>query len=411
MERAQPADYLAAIPDHVPPDLLYHFPFRRGVILDDGTTPFDVIDDAVAHAPPIFWAPGVDVRDGWVVTDGRIVAELLGDLTHFSRRAKNVFRFTRNEALRDIVLVPSATNEPEHHTYRKMFNPTFAPRYIAQLEDHARRTAREFVTRFREHGECEFIAQFGRAFPIRIFLEFMDLPLEMTDRFIELGHTLIQGADLDSISAALDEVCDVMLTHIAVRRRRPGEDLISRALASEFRGRRLDEQELLGHCVNLFMGGMDTVTTTLSHLVVWLATHPEAQTWLREHPESSAVAVNELTRLAGVINQYRHCRKPIVVAGQQILPGDSIVFPTAVANRDPALFDEPATARFDRHSKHFTYGTGAPICLGMPLARLELRIALEELLCELPQFAIQPGHTVAYNMGGVAQPVAVPLRW
>jgi cytochrome P450 len=150
------------------------------------------------------------------------------------------------------------------------------------------------------------MADFAMAFPIRMFLEFMGLPLHMTGRFLEWERIMVQGNDRAEIAAVIEQLVDLLVDTIAERRNAPGgEDLISRAIAAEYNGRRLDEAELLGHCCNLFLGGLDTITTHCGHIFDWLAHHPVEQDWLRRNPAAVADAVHELTRLQAMVVQER----------------------------------------------------------------------------------------------------------
>jgi len=398
----------APLPAHVPVGLVGDFPAVRGRILR-GPSPTGLWDDLVADPRPIYWAPGVQGKGAWIVTDGALIVELLPNMAQLSRSAKNIVaRMSRHK----LAIVPSSTDGPLHREYRRILNPIYAPKHIARMEQHARAVAREHIAAFAGQGRCEFMADFAMAFPIRMFLEFMGLPLHMTGRFLEWERIMVQGNDRAEIAAVIEQLVDLLVDTIAERRNAPGgEDLISRAIAAEYNGRRLDEAELLGHCCNLFLGGLDTITTHCGHIFDWLAHHPVEQDWLRRNPAAVADAVHELTRLQAMVVQERYCSEPMEIAGQAILPGDLVMLPTGVANRDPNLFAAPTEARFDRKGAHYAFGTGENLCLGLHLARLELRVAVEEFLAAVPTFTLQPGHVMEHALCSIPQPIALPLVW
>jgi cytochrome P450 len=399
---------LKPLPDHVPPALLYDYPFRRGYITSE-RTPWEVIDEIIADAPPIFYSPVVNtLSDGWVVSDGATCRTLLSDVAHFSRKTK--FE-VREASARRFLLVPATVDPPDHRPLRMMLNPLFTAARMAALDDEIRAAARLYAEALRDRGECEFVSEFAFQFPIRVFLTMMGLPLEMTAQFLEWERNLIRGADIRVVGEVINQVFAYLEGEIEERRRRPREDLISQGMAASYEGRRLDEDELIGFCFNLFTGGLDTVSASMSHHFAHLAQRPDQQAWLREDPSRAPDAVKELLRAFAPITQVRACIKPIEVLGQTILPGDRIALPTAVANRDPELYDQPSEVRLDRNPRHMTFGGGEVICIGMHLARRELTIALQEFLRIIPEFAIAPGESIAYDFGGVPQPVAVPLVW
>jgi len=399
---------LKPLPDHVPPALLYDYPFRRGYITSE-RTPWEVIDEIIAKAPPIFYSPVVNsLSDGWVVSDGATCRTLLSDVEHFSRKTK--FE-VREASARRFLLVPATVDPPDHRPLRMMLNPLFTAARMAALDDEIRAAARLYAEALRDRGECEFVSEFAFQFPIRVFLTMMGLPLEMTAQFLEWERNLIRGADIRVVGEVINQVLAYLEGEIEERRRRPRDDLISQGMAASYEGRRLDEDELIGFCFNLFTGGLDTVSASMSHHFAHLAQRPDQQAWLREDSSRAPDAVKELLRAFAPITQVRACIKPIEVLGQMILPGDRIALPTAVANRDPELYDQPSEVRLDRNPRHMTFGGGEVICIGMHLARRELTIALQEFLRIIPEFALPPGEPIAYDFGGVPQPVEVPLVW
>ncbi|MET0370662.1 MAG: cytochrome P450 [Sphingobium sp.] len=372
-------------------------------------TPWELFDTVIRDLPPIFWAPQIsEGRDGWVVNDGLAIRKLLADTEHFSNKAKFSIR---SVAKRAVLPIPSLSDPPDHGFYKALLFPRFAPKYFTALEQEIRTTARTAIDGFRDRGHCEFMADFAFEFPIKVFLMLMGLPLEMTARFLAWEHEMMRGANIQVIADTISSVTEYLAEEIADRRVRPRDDLITFGLQAEHKGRKLNEEELAGYCLNLFLGGLDTVSAAMSHQFVHLATHPEQQARLREDPGLIADAVDELTRAYAVIIQMRDCVKPIEIRGQQILPGDRVCMPTQIANRDPAVFESPAEIIFDRKPQHMTFGTGPHFCLGVHLARRELRTAVEEFLAAIPQFRIAEGHAVAYDLGGIFQPVALPLTW
>jgi cytochrome P450 len=206
-----------------------------------------------------------------------------------------------------------------------------------------------------------------------------------------------------NVIAYLDE-------EIEARRSNPREDLISFALQSRIGERPLTVDELRGFAFNLFIGGLDTVSTNLGLQFWHLATHPTDQAFLRANPKEIPHAIDELMRAYGAVTTFRTCKKETKVGDARILPGDKVALSTSLAGRDPAEFDEPQEVRFDRRPRHIGFGFGIHTCMGMHLARRELRVAIEEFLARIPEFRIADGHDMRFHLGMI-QPVELPLAW
>jgi cytochrome P450 len=338
-----------------------------------------------------------------------VVQSLLGDTKHFSNKAKFSIR---DISRRKVVPIIAATDPPEHGFYRSLTNPMFAAKRFTAMEDDMRHIAVEFIEKFVKKGECEFMAEFAFEFPIKVFLLMMGLPLEMMPQFLAWEHQMFRGANLEAVAGAINDVCDYHDAEIRERQRRPREDLITYGITAEFKGRRLNSEELLGYCFNLFSGGLDTVSASMSHQFIHLAQNPKQQAILRAAPSRIPDAVDELTRAYGPVIQMRDCVQPIEICGQMVLPGDRLAVPTQVANRDPAIFERPQEVILDRKPQHMTFGTGEHFCLGTHLARKELRIGVEEFLRLVPEFHLMPDQKIEYDLGFmVIQAKAVYLQW
>ena len=123
------------------------------------------------------------------------------------------------------------------------------------------------------------------------------------------------------------------------------------------------------------------------------------------------LAVEEMLRAPAAVTTFRTCVKPVQVHGVQIMPGDKILMATTLANRDSAEFENPNEVRLDRNPRHMTFGTGIHRCVGAPLARREVIIAIEEFIKAIPEFRIAPDAKIVTQLGGVIQPGTLPLVW
>jgi cytochrome P450 len=307
--------------------------------------------------------------------------------------------------------LPAETDPPMHALYRAMVNPLFAPRKIANLEQRVREIARQYLSTFQARGGCEFMSEFAFRFPIAVFLELMNLPFERVDEFLEWEMMLLHSADLGVIATGVRKVKAYLLGVIAERRSNPGDDFISFGIQAEVQGRKLTEDELFGFCFNLFIGGLDTVSTNMGLHFRHLAENPGHQDLLRGEPARIPAAVEELLRAYAAVTTFRTVVAPVKVHGVQLMPGDKVAMATTLANRDPEAFERPNEVLLDRNPRQYTFGTGPHRCVGAPLARRELIIAMEEILAKIPSFRIEPGKTIRTGIGMMIQPETVPLVW
>jgi cytochrome P450 len=396
------------LPAHVPPELVRTYPIIRGQ--KTARNPHFLCDEIHRTYPPAFYVqdllPGH--RPGWVFRQYEDVRNIYSDTTNFSTVAGAPFSRLVNDAWR---LVPAEVDPPHHTFTRALVNPLFTPGRMARLEDEIRAIAREYILRFRDRGRCEFMADFGFEFPIKVFLKLMGLPEAMTEQFLIWEQLLIHGPNMDEVTKATVAVVEYLDAEMEDRRKSPREDFITYAVQAELRGRKFTAPELTGFCFNLYVGGLDTVTSTMGHHFRHLADHPEHQAALRANPGLIPDAVDELMRAFGAATNTRTCVNQIEIGGVTLKPGDKVLLVPALAGRDPAAYERANEIILDRKPKHVSFGAGAHVCVGIHLAKRELRIALEEFLKEVPEFHIEPGAEILTDMGGVLQIERLPLVW
>ncbi|MFI6516478.1 cytochrome P450 [Spirillospora sp. NPDC050679] len=308
--------------------------------------------------------------------------------------------------------IPEMLDPPEHTVWRRLLRPHFAPAAIEAMEGRVRAHCAELVGEIAAKGACEFVTDFAQRFPTVIFLELMGLPAERLAEFLAWEHAILHGPpDANRARlAAMGEVVAMFTGLIAERRADPRDDLVSAALTWRIDGAPVPEEDLLAFCLLLFMAGLDTVTGQLSYTFWHLATHPEDRAVLRERPEAVPDAIEEFLRAHSIVLPGRRLTRDAEVAGCPMKAGDMVMMPLTMANRDPAVFADPARVVLDRTAnRHLAFGAGPHRCLGAHLARLELRVALEEWHRRIPDYALD-GEAVehAYGLLGMDE---LPLRW
>jgi len=292
-----------------------------------------------------------------------------------------------------------ALDPPRHDVLRALVSKAFTPRRVTELEPGIRRIARELIDGFAGDGEADLLDRFARHLPSLVFGELLGVPPERREKFLAFTEALVEarpeagGAGSQRHPAI--QIYREFQQLLAERRERPGDDLISALLAAEIDGRRLSEEELLGFCFVLIVAGNDTTTNLIANGAVLLADHPEQRKLLLESPAAIPNAIEEMLRFESPVQALpRIARRDVELHGVVIPRGALVRLVWAAANRDEREFEDPE--RFDvtrTITRHLAFGQGLHFCLGANLARLEARVAFEELLARLPAYQLceRPG--------------------
>jgi cytochrome P450 len=395
------------IPAHVDPSLVRAFPYVFGMTTRDD--PFANWATAVHKGPGIFYAPHAypGGTPAWIVRRVEDLRKIYFDTETFSSKDFSPYSKMIGDTWTNL---PVEIDPPHHAKYRAFINPLFTPKAMTKLEGKIRSYAIEYIEAFRARGTCEFMSEFAFEFPIKVFLELMDFPLSNTKQFLEWENGLLHEMDMAKMADATRNVVGFLREQIEDRRKSPRDDVISYALAVEVEGRKLDDDELVGFAFNLFIGGLDTVSTNMGLHFLHLARNPQDQKFLKDNPERIPNALDEMMRAYAAVTTFRTCTKETEFSGVKMMPGDKVAIHTTLAGRDPDEFADPGQVRFDRNPRHVSWGYGPHMCVGMHLAKREMRIAIEEFVNRIPQFAVKLDHEIEYTLGMI-QPVTLPLVW
>jgi cytochrome P450 len=396
------------IPAHVPAGLIRDWPVQFGTTYK-GNPYTDLIDPIHAGYPDVFYTR--DAYPGglpaWVVRRFEDVSAIYKDNVNFLNMGFAPFAMLTGEKWH---LVPAEMDPPSHGRYRTMIFPLFTPKAVRSLEDKVAAYANHYIDQFKHRGHCEFMREFAFEFPIKVVLDLIGLPQDMTAQFMTWETDLLHGHDLETIAAATKNVVACLREEIAARKRQPREDLLTFGVNAEVDGVRMTDDEVLGFAFNLFIGGLDTVSTNLGLQFWHLATHAEDQARLRANPALVPDAIEEMLRAYAAVSTFRTVAHPEEIKGVTLMPGDKVIMSTTLAGRDPAAWDDPARVRLDRKPQHISFATGPHLCLGLHLARRELTVAINAFLREIPQFRLAPGNNVEFHLGMI-QPLELPLVW
>jgi cytochrome P450 len=318
----------------------------------------------------------------------------------------------------EVPLIPLSVDPPDHAKYRRLLDPQFSPRKMAELEPEMRKLVNEFIDGFIDRGECDFHEDYATPLPSSFFLALVGLPQSDLPTFLQWrDNTIRPTPTAEENEAQIRERTGHEITRyfeeaLEERRRHPDDRLLTKLVNGEVDGRPLTQAELLGACHLLLLGGLDTVTATLDCMILYLAQHPERRDALASDLSLVPAAVEELLRhQTPVMMVPRIVAQDHEIGGVEFKAGDSATLLLGAANVDSDEFDGATDARFDRErNRHVAFGGGPHRCLGSHLARLELHVAMEEWHRRIPVYEIADGAEIHYSPG-IRQADNLPIRF
>jgi cytochrome P450 len=313
-------------------------------------------------------------------------------------------------------LIPLELDPPLHTSYRRLLNPRFVPREIERLEPDIRSAVRALIDDFAPRGSCDLHEELATPLPSGIFLALMGLPMSDLPQFLQWRDDTmrpdVEPGDFEGAARIRQQtahnISEYFREAIVGVREQPEDTLLSMLVHATIDGEPIGEAELLGTAHLLLLGGLDTVTASLDCMVHFLATHPDHRQQLVDEPSLIPAAVEELLRwLTPVMVIPRAAACDVEVAGVQLHAGDKVTLVLGAANGDEAEFDDVVDFRREPN-RHVAFGGGHHLCLGAHLARLELRVALEELHARIPDYRLADGADVHFSPG-IRQATELPL--
>jgi cytochrome P450 len=316
----------------------------------------------------------------------------------------------------DQPLIPLSVDPPEHRKYRRMLDPEFSPTKMKALEPEARALVNEIIDRFVDNGGCEFHEDFATPLPSTIFLALVGLPqsdlpdfLRWRDETIRPQAKTPEEAE-QKRQAAGRAINEYFVTALEEKVKNPDDRLLTRIGNGEVDGRPLTQAEKLGMCHLLLLGGLDTVTATLDCMIVYLAQHPDRRQAVVDNPQLMDPAIEEMLRQQTPVMMIpRIIAQDCELGGVKMTAGDGATLMIGAANADEAEFANSGEVILDRESnRHLAFGGGPHRCLGSHLARMELKVALEEFHKRIPEYNIVDGTEIHFS-AGIRQADNLPL--
>jgi len=297
---------------------------------------------------------------------------------------------------------------PEHTRLRALVNRAFVSRQVERLAPRIAALAHGLIDGFERSGEAELISAFATPIPVAVIAELIGVPVEAAPQLLDWSHRMVAMYQFgvtreveDAAASAAKEFAQFLREYVVRRRGDPQDDLISRLIEAESDGGRLTENELVTTCILLLNAGHEAtvhgIGNGLKAILEGGAAFAEARI--------DDAKVEELLRFDAPLHLFtRYALQDLEIAGIELRQGDRIGLLLGAANRDPLVFAEPE--RFDPRrapNPHVAFGAGIHFCVGAPLARLEMRVALTILLQRLPRLRLTrtPRYRDAYHFHGL----------
>ncbi|MGI8335415.1 cytochrome P450 [Actinomadura scrupuli] len=297
-----------------------------------------------------------------------------------------------------VPLVPLAFDPPEHTRYRRMLQPFFTPRTATALQASLREQVGALIDGFIEKGSCDLVTDLAVPLPAEVFLTLFGLPLADRDRLIAWNRVINDNAALTGSGEPTPEVAQAgaelfgyLGARVAAARSGTGDDVLTRLVSSAGEDP-LDDTEAMGLCFIFVLAGLDTVASVLSTTFAKLAARPELRRQIVDDPSIIPDAVEEMLRVDPANSVIpRVTTQEVELCGEVIPAGSSVGVAIGAANLDPGQYDDPDTLDLRRQARNLTFGTGAHRCLGVHLARQELKVVLEEWHRRIPEYELAAG--------------------
>jgi cytochrome P450 len=351
----------------------------------------------------------------WAPITHELVDEVAYDTEHFTSRGV-VVNTGRPDMPAPIGPAPPITSDPPFHKLaRRLLLPPFAPKQIEPWEPEVRRLCRQLLD---EMGDIEAgvtvvdaAVQYAQNIPVNVIGRMLGFPEEDEELFREFVHNTLEliNEPVEVRQEAADQLDAYLDVQIADHIDNPRDDLTTYMLNVELDGQPLSADHVRGSIVLLLIAGIDTTWSAIGSSLWHLAQHPEDRRRLREDPEVMVFALEEFLRMYAPVTMARLVAEDYDFHGCPMKQDEWVLLPFPAANRDPRMFEDSDTFVIDREqNRHSAFGLGIHRCLGSNLARLELKVAIEEYVRRFPDFELA-GDT-RWSVGQIRGPRTLPVR-
>ncbi len=352
----------------------------------------------------------------WLPVTHADIRQIAYDTEHFSS-VEVVVNTLRGQGEAPVGSTPPISSDPPfHRPARMLLMPYFAPKRIAEMEPEIRRVCRERIKMMGEIRPGDVIdvsAQFAERIPVRVIGHMVGVPEQDDEKLVGFVTAMLEEVGAaDEQQFELRANLDAYLAEILEENRaNPQENLVSFLQDTDLFGEPLSERHIAGTVLLLLLAGIDTTWSAIGASLLHLAENPSDVERLHSEPTLMGTAIEEFLRAYAPVTMARVVKKDLDFHGCPMKKGDWVLLPFPAANRDPAVFERADEVILDRaENRHAAFGLGMHRCLGSNLARLELRVAIEEFVRHFPRFEVAAESEVRWSRGQIRGPRALPIR-
>ena len=370
--------------------------------------PYQMLKDMRATGPVLRMEDPLSGVPYWVVTR---IAELDYVSKHpalFSSAEKSAFPMEADESMVELHQNTIINMDPpRHQKVRRVVRNAFTPKRVESYEPKFREHARKIIDNVIARGECEFVEEVAAELPLIAILELLGVPLEDRKKFFDWTNTMIFADDPDMITSEEEgmlaslEVIQYAMTIAARHREEPMDNITGALLDAKIEGEPMSEDMFAWMFILILVGGNESTRTVIAQGMRLLMENPDQLQYLVDNPDKIGDACEEILRYnTAFISMRRTAMEDLELGGQQISKGDKIILHYHMVNHDEHVFGEDAMTFDVRRAERMpdlynqlrSFGFGQHFCIGSHLARLELRIMMEEIITRLrnPQFDGEP---------------------
>src|SRR6195952_2467945 len=339
-----------------------------------------------------------ELREGGeAVTSGEEVVLTSADAVEFAAKRPQIFSSAKAFDVlgSPVPLVPIAIDPPDHTRFRRMLDPFFSPRKMAEREPELRRQAGELIDAIVAKGACDVVTDLATPFPSQVFLTLFGLPMSDRDRLVKWKDSILEFTDPSSAEATPEvlahamELFTYLTEHIAERRKNAtGSDMLTQLMQNTDDGG-MSDNEILGLCFMFVLAGLDTVTSAVGFSLAKLAGDADLRRRISNDLSLIPAFIEDMLRVDGPVPFAPRVTTEEGEVGAKVVPKDTTVMLSyGSADRDPSRYEDADNVHLDCKAVHFAFGRGPHRCLGSHLARLELRLILEEWHSRLPEYTL-----------------------
>jgi cytochrome P450 len=385
----------------------------------DWTTDWDHLDPSWVEDPYPIWgelrqkcpiAHTERFGGAYLPTRYKDIRDIAYDTEHFSSRKIAV---REKHPPNDRGAPPITSDPPRHRLARMVLLPPFTADAVEKLKPRAVAICNELIDAFIGRGACDAAVEYAQHIPVRVIAHMLAVPETDGDLFRGWINAALQEGITDDAAMvrALIEMTEYFRGPVLERRHNPGTDLISYLVQQKYPdGRCLTDNHVLGSVRLLLVAGIDTTWSGIGSCIWHLAKTPEDRRRLVSEPELMPTAIEELLRAYAPVTMAREVIAETEIGGCPFEPGQMVMLSFPAANRDPEMFPDADKVIIDRkQNRHAAFGLGIHRCIGSNLARMELTVAVEELLKRVPEFSLDG--PVTWSEGTVRGPRSLPIRF